>query len=40
MYPLLADWLMLFFCALLVLPWILGGLLVIQDIKRRRKRND
>jgi hypothetical protein len=40
MYPTWADWLMLFLCAIFVLPWLLGGLLVIQDIKRRRKRND
>lgn len=40
MYPLLVDWLMLFFCAVLALPWLLGGLLVIKDYKERRKRND
>jgi hypothetical protein len=40
MYPTWADWLMLFLCAILVLPWLLGGLLVIKDYKERRKRND
>ena len=39
MYPTLGDWLMLLLCALLALPWLLGGLLVIQDIKRKAKRS-
>ena len=41
MYPTWVDWLMLVFCAILVLPWLLGGLLVIKDIKAKleRKRN-
>lgn len=38
MYPLLIDWIMLTLCALLVLPWLLGGLLVIKDLKRKLKR--
>ena len=37
-YPMFADWLMLFLCALLVLPWLLGGLLVIKDMKERYDR--
>ena len=40
MYPTLGDWLMLLLCALLALPWLLGGLLVIKDYKERRKRNE
>lgn len=41
MYPTLMDWLMLFLCAIFVLPWLLGGLLVIKDMKARydRRRN-
>lgn len=38
MYPNLIDWLMLALCALLVLPWLLGGLLVIKDMKERYDR--
>lgn len=38
MYPMFADWLMLLLCALLVLPWLLGGLLVIKDMKERHER--
>ena len=38
MYPAWVDWLMLFLCALFVLPWLLGGLLVLKDFKERRDR--
>ena len=38
MYPTLVDWLMLFLCALMVLPWLLGGLLVLKDLKERYDR--
>ena len=38
MYPTLVDWLMLMFCALLVLPWLLGGLLVLKDLKEKYDR--
>ena len=40
MYPMIADWLMLFLCAILVLPWLIGALLVINDFKQRRKNRD
>lgn len=41
MYPMLGDWILLLLCAVLVLPWLIGGLLVIQDMKARyeRRRN-
>lgn len=32
------EWLMLGICALLVLPWLLGALLVINDLKQRLNR--
>jgi hypothetical protein len=32
------EWLMLFFCMCLVLPWLIGGLLVIKDLRERYKR--
>lgn len=38
MYPTFVDWIMLFFCAILVLPWLLGGLLVLKDLKERYER--
>lgn len=38
MYPTLIDWLMLFLCAVLVLPWLLGGLLVLKDLKHKLNR--
>lgn len=41
MYPTLADWLMLFLCALFVLPWLLGALLVLKDLRRKwEKKHD
>ena len=40
MYPTLIDWLMLALCAVLVLPWLLGGLLVIKDMKEKYDRRD
>lgn len=41
MYPLSIDWIALALCALLVLPWLLGGLLVLKDLKEKydRRRN-
>lgn len=38
MYPLLSDWIALFVCAALVLPWLLGGVLVLKDMKERYER--
>lgn len=38
MYPTWVDWLMLVFCAILVLPWLLGGLLVINDMREKYER--
>ena len=38
MYPTWVDWLMLMFCALLVLPWLIGGLLVLKDLKEKYDR--
>lgn len=38
MYPLLIDWIMLALCAILVLPWLLGGLLVLRDLKDALRR--
>lgn len=29
------EWVMLFICMLLVLPWLLGALLVINDLKQK-----
>ena len=40
MYPTLMDWFMLALCAVLVLPWLLGGLLVIKDWRERRERRE
>jgi len=28
------DWIMLVFCLLVILPWIIGGLLIINDMKK------
>lgn len=36
-YMLIVDWIMLFVCMTLVLPWLIGGLLVIKDMKERLK---
>lgn len=38
MYPTLIDWIMLALCAVLVLPWLLGGLLVLKDLKEKYDR--
>ena len=38
MYPAWVDWLMLALCAVLVLPWLLGGLLVLKDFKEKYDR--
>jgi len=38
MYPLPIDWFALALCAMLVLPWLLGGVLVVKDMKERYDR--
>lgn len=38
MYPTLMDWFMLALCAVLVLPWLIGGLLVLKDLKEKYDR--
>lgn len=32
------EWMMFVICMILVLPWLLGGLLVIKDMKARYDR--
>lgn len=36
----IGEWLMLFICMLLVLPWLLGGLLVLMDLKEKFDRRE
>lgn len=38
LYPLTIDWIALALCALLVLPWLLGAVLVVHDLKHKLNR--
>lgn len=38
-YMTVGEWIMFIVCMALVLPWLLGGLLVVNDFKQRRKRD-
>jgi hypothetical protein len=37
-YMTVGEWIMFIVCMALVLPWLLGGLLVVNDFKQRRKK--
>ena len=34
----IGEWIMYFLCMMFVLPWLLGALLIVRDLKRKWKK--